>query len=106
VDLADKLKLADERVICVIMTDGEENSSRTTGLADVKKLITKRESAGDWTFTYIGENPEKWARETGTKSGNTASFDQTDSKANFATMLFGCSGLRSQPEAQSSNLFR
>src|SRR5882724_524316 len=106
VDLADKQKLPDERVICVILTDGEENSSRKTTLAMVKDLIAKRESVGNWTFTYIGENPDEWSRETGTKLVNTVSFDQTDTGANFHSAGYGCSGLRTQSDGQSSELFR
>ena len=60
VRIADKDKSEEERVICVIMTDGEENSSRETTKEQVRNIISGYEAKGEWTFLYIGENPEKW----------------------------------------------
>jgi len=47
------------------MTDGEENSSHETTKDQVKDIITGYEAKGDWTFLYIGENPERWTKEPG-----------------------------------------
>ena len=61
VRLADKHKQAAERVLCLVITDGEENSSRETTLVQAREIIKAREALGDWTFTYLGISPEKWA---------------------------------------------
>ena len=39
-------------VMCVIMTDGLENSSREFNYDDIKKLIEKKQKQGNWKFTY------------------------------------------------------
>lgn len=49
-----------DKVLIVVVTDGEENSSREFDLSKVRDLITKQESAG-WAFAYIGATPEAWA---------------------------------------------
>ncbi|XP_054164100.1 uncharacterized protein LOC128961835 [Oppia nitens] len=60
VRVADNDKTDDERVICLIMTDGEENSSRETTKQQVRDIITGHEARGDWSFVYIGEEPDRW----------------------------------------------
>lgn len=105
VRLAEKAKTEDERVICVIMTDGEENSSRKTTLAQVRKLITEHENLGDWTFTYIGENPEKWAAETGHSLGNVASYNHAAPQENFMLAAQALGQHRSSTAKQHKNLF-
>jgi hypothetical protein len=49
----------DERpgtVICLIMTDGGENSSREWTWAKVKELITEHQEKYSWKFIFIGAN--------------------------------------------------
>jgi len=75
VRIADKDKTAEERVVCVIMTDGEENSSRETTKEQVKDIISGHEARGDWTFLYIGENPDRWTRDTGMVSSHGISYN-------------------------------
>jgi uncharacterized protein YegL len=48
-------------VLCVIVTDGEENASRHATNADVKALLERLEAAGNWTFAYLGANQDAWA---------------------------------------------
>ena len=75
VRLADKDKTEEERVVCVIMTDGEENSSKETTKQQVKDIISSHEASGDWNFLYIGENPEQWANDTGMSSASAIQFN-------------------------------
>ncbi len=42
------------RVLFVVMTDGEENSSRLYDLNDLRTMVAEREGAGNWEFVYIG----------------------------------------------------
>ena len=46
-----------QRVIVVIYTDGEENSSEEFDVAGIKSLIEELRSQG-WTFAFIGANQE------------------------------------------------
>lgn len=52
----------DDRVILVIQTDGEENSSKEFDAAAVRKLIEDRTSGGKWLVMYIGAKLDTWAQ--------------------------------------------
>lgn len=47
-----------EKVLFLIITDGEENASTNFRLSDLKELITKQETEQNWTFVYIGANQD------------------------------------------------
>ena len=47
-----------EKVLFLIITDGEENASANFRLNDLKERITKQESEQNWTFVYIGANQD------------------------------------------------
>jgi hypothetical protein len=80
---ADAEKRPDERVLCLIITDGEENSSRETTLAQVQAIIHEREARGDWTFGYLGAAPDRWTRETGMAAGSSVAFCVAEPQASF-----------------------
>ncbi len=80
---ADAEKRPDERVLCLIITDGEENSSQETTLEQVKAVISEREARGDWTFAYLGAAPARWTRETGMAVGSVAAFRIAEPAASF-----------------------
>ncbi len=46
-------------VICVILTDGEENSSTTTTLEEVNALISAKTAEG-WEFVFLGTGTAAW----------------------------------------------
>ena len=48
-------------VICVILTDGLENSSNKYNSHDVKKLIEEMENDHKWVFIYLGANQDSFA---------------------------------------------
>lgn len=47
-------------VLFVIMTDGEENSSREFNRERIFKLISQKTELG-WTFVFLGANQDAWA---------------------------------------------
>jgi hypothetical protein len=97
------IKAKDERVICLILTDGQENASKKTSKSDLKEIITSKESQGDWTFVYIGEDPEGWKNDSGTVSDNTLCYGSpwiTCRAASYAT-----SKLRHSQMKQSNDVF-
>jgi hypothetical protein len=49
------------KVVVLITTDGEENSSREYTLAQVKKLVTRQQDKYGWQFSYIGANVDAFA---------------------------------------------
>lgn len=105
VRVAQKDKSQEERVICVIMTDGEENSSRETTKEQVKQIIAGYEAKGDWTFLYIGENPEQWTRDAGMSSGHGVSYNHSAPRANYLRANEAVRRFRQQSERQADNLF-
>jgi hypothetical protein len=49
-----------DRVLFVMMTDGQENSSREANRSQVRNLISQKEALGNWTFVYLGANQDAW----------------------------------------------
>lgn len=50
-----------EKVLVVILTDGEENSSREFKGTRIKEMITHQTDKYQWSFVYIGANQDAWA---------------------------------------------
>jgi hypothetical protein len=60
-ELLKKLKKSKRpKILCVILTDGQENCSRTLTKETVSSLIKKKEEEG-WNFIYLGANQDAWA---------------------------------------------
>lgn len=69
-----ELKISDW--LCVILTDGEENSSRVETKETIAGLISRRE-ADNWTFVYLAANQDAWAAAQAigmVSAGSTASY--------------------------------
>jgi len=68
-----------EKVIVVILTDGEENSSKTYAQLRIKQMIQHQEQVYNWAFVYLAANVD--AITTGSAFGmtqnNTLSFSST-----------------------------
>lgn len=64
------------QVITVIMTDGQENSSRENTEEQVNALITQKQDAGNWTFVFLGADQDAWATASrlGVARGNVISY--------------------------------
>lgn len=69
----------EDRALVIIMTDGEENSSRRFSKAQIANAITSRESAGNWSFVYLGADQDAWAAAAGLgfAQGNVAAYAAT-----------------------------
>lgn len=64
-----------EKVLVVILTDGEENSSQMFSIEQVRQLITEKTLA-NWEFVYIGANQDTWsvANSMGIAASNSISY--------------------------------
>lgn len=49
-----------ERILVVILTDGEENSSKMYDITQVRDLIAEK-TVQNWEFVYIGANQDTWS---------------------------------------------
>jgi hypothetical protein len=50
-----------EKVIVLVITDGEENSSKEYSTAKIKEMISHQEKQYQWKFIYIGANQDAFA---------------------------------------------
>lgn len=67
----------DTDVICVIQTDGQENSSHEFTIDSLRKLIDKKRSEG-WEFIFMGADQDAWnAEQWGINAVSTLSHDST-----------------------------
>lgn len=57
-NIEDKAK--NQKVLFVVLTDGEENSSSEWNDKTIKALIKEKEDKNKWTFSYIGVGPDAW----------------------------------------------
>lgn len=54
--IGDKIDSGEAAAVVVIITDGEENSSREFDGSKVKSMIEELQSTNRWTFTFVGAN--------------------------------------------------
>lgn len=52
----------DDRVLLVIQTDGEENSSREYKWEQIRDMLEAREKTGQWSIVYLGQGADAWAQ--------------------------------------------
>jgi hypothetical protein len=76
-------------VLIQIITDGEENSSRTYSGDHIKTMVKSAETDGDWTFQFLGANVDafKMGATFGMNAANTASYSTTSMKATMDVVL-------------------
>ena len=87
-ELGDDLGSDDVHILVTILTDGEENSSRSYTKDQIKKMIEHFSADGKWTFTFIGcgslENVTATSGQIGINAGNTMAFKATEDGYNAA----------------------
>lgn len=59
----------DEKVLFVILTDGQENASIEFNQDSVKNLMKQAEDKDKWTFAFIGMGPDGWTAAQQLSSG-------------------------------------
>ena len=86
------------KVLTVILTDGQENSSREYRLQMIKDLITRKENQGNWTFVFLGADLTAFAvgDAMGVNLLNSVTYDTQNVHAAYAntavaTMAFSAS---------------
>lgn len=91
--LADKKKADRESVIITVLTDGEENRSRTFRNDDIKAMVEKAEGK-NWGFMFLGANIDAFhaGAAMGFNYNNTMHF----STANAAETIRGASAMTSR----------
>jgi uncharacterized protein YegL len=88
-----------DKILFVILTDGEENASHEYKIEAIKALIEEKQKKGNWTFTFMGCNIDAYqhAGKFGIAAGNTmtltsANLDASMQKLSRATRSFAAGG--------------
>jgi len=77
-----------EKTLCVILTDGEENSSRQFTKEKVLEMVTEMKEDFKWEFIFLAANEEAafTAETMGISAGNAYAFANTSSGLKDAYM--------------------
>lgn len=103
----DDKNLTFDKAIVLIVTDGEENASREWSKEALHAAIDERIKRGNWSFTYLGTQPETWneASSLGVGVGASAIYDAANAHATYKTMAYASAqGGRSAPGQSRSFL--
>jgi len=66
------------KVIFLIITDGEENSSVEYKLNQIKEKTTKRQDVDKWEFIFMGANQDAWAEAGKMGYANAVNYSVAD----------------------------
>jgi Mg-chelatase subunit ChlD len=77
-----------EKAICVIITDGEENSSKEQTETTIRPRIETLQGRGNWTFVYLGAAANAWdnAQRMGLYKGNVRHYNKANTREVYAMM--------------------
>lgn len=92
---------ADDRVLLVVQTDGQENASREYDRAGITKMIKDREAGGQWACIFMGAGPDTWQQAGG--MGFSTSLSYANTAAGTASAY---SGLTQTSQAYSKGATR
>lgn len=100
---------AGEKLIVVIMTDGQENSSTRYNEKDLSNMIKAMQSTGSVTFAFMGANQDAWAtaQKWGMHKGNVANFvaDSGGTRGAFVGMAMATSNTANMQASSNKNFF-
>ncbi len=95
-----------ERVLFVIITDGEENSSREYSLSKIKALVEHHKEQDAWEFVFLGANIDaiETARHFGISADRAQSFhaDAEGVALNFAVISESVAEFRKKGRVQDN----
>ena len=96
-----------DKVVTVIMTDGEENSSREWTPRRRQGAHQPERKRRHWTFVFLGASPEAWdqGRAYGIPAANVAQYDVNHYRDMFACTARGRTSWRSSAAPRATNLF-
>ena len=96
-----------DKLIVAIVTDGQENSSREWSKDNLNKAIEDRLNRGNWSFVYLGTQPETWddAHSIGIGAGATAVYDPARVGASYQAVATALHAHARSAEAGTRDLF-
>lgn len=101
-----EIEAGDASAVVVIITDGEENSSRYFDGKKIKSIIEELQATGRWTFTFVGANIDSitTARNYGIDVKNVMSFS-ADSLSNSKVYQTVSKSMKSRAVSMDSGLY-
>lgn len=90
-DNLEKITTPNQNVMMVIMTDGEENSSKEFKKQQIFDKITKLSESNKWTFVFLGANQDSYQEGSsiGLKSKSAANWNYSDAGVKKMSMGTG-----------------
>ena len=101
--MVESTKLADERVVFIILTDGQENASKYAQLYHVRDIIAKNKNNPDWKFIYIGVRPDEWSKDSGMDVVDCVSFNCKAPEQSIGTLSANVSQIRGDHNLYGQN---
>lgn len=103
-----KLDKKPEKVIFVIITDGDENASREYSRNQIMKMIDDHREENKWEFVFIGANQDalKNGSSMGIRKGFSANYDASaaGTKHMFSSLTTSMSDYRSRSVKDDLNI--
>ena len=92
-----------DKIVFVIITDGEENSSHRYSRVKIKEMIEHQSDVYDWQFVYLGANQDAFAEAggMGIAADNTANYLRVNTAAAFAAASTNVASYRSTGDSAS-----
>lgn len=96
-----------DRILTVVHTDGQENTSKRNNDKTIRELRAAKEATGHWTFVYIGASPTTWAdsHRLGFGAMNTLAYEPSQTKHMFAAAAASTMNYRAAPSTKSDTFF-
>jgi uncharacterized protein with von Willebrand factor type A (vWA) domain len=97
-----------DKIITVIMTDGEENSSREWTLRAIRELIKTKEAAGNWTFVFLGANLDAFEQgaDLGVPLQNIVRYNPANYRGVYASLSRSTNRFAGDPESVAGDFFK
>lgn len=90
VEKYDGINEKNNKVLFVIITDGQENDSKEYTKDTIKRMISDKQEKDGWEFVFLGANIDaaSEAKSIGVKAENAAKYKNTDAgvRANYAAV--------------------
>lgn len=94
-----------EKVIFMVLTDGEENSSREYTKEQVKAKTETQKNDYKWEFVFIGADQDAWSNARGMGISNSVNFVQSDMNRTMKGMTYYSSNIRAKSAKVSLDNF-
>jgi len=97
-----------DKIVTVIMTDGEENSSREWTLNAIRTLIKTKEAAGNWTFVFLGANVDAFEQgaNLGVPIAQSVRYDPANYPAVYASLASSTNAFSASPIKATIDFFK